>query len=715
MRRTTLTLLGALLCAAPARAADPWHLAGWEARAAVEITAPAKEPGVDTAGVKVLCQGRGKPDGSDYRVVDAAGKPVPFLLAYHDPARYSLISFRAADPKGRYFVYFGNPKAERAKEMVVDDPKPGSGPPKGDWVPKQGFVLQTMQRPEGDNPRTPEDMAKLIAGSKEKYGARYQRQVSEGYNVFGPSDYYVSVYRGWITVPQAGKYQFCTVSNEASFSFLDGKELVHWPGRHTTERGARGEVNATVELAAGLHYLEYYHEEVTLDQMAFLGWRHPLDAPQFSPVPESVYTAAHAATVARYEDTKNNPLPAFEPAITDSVWPVERHEGQYTRARFRAGPVPAPPAGTTYRWDFGDGQSATGPEAEHVYLTLGTFNVTLTAQGPAGTQTVRWPLLVFEIEHVTDQFKEGRPKEYAQTARGYDRAKLDAAALKELTHLFAEADEPAEALAVGKAYVERFPGAKPLEAARVRRLMADCAIRLGQGSLDEAVKNYQAALTDEVPAEEKLDTLARLVRLVGLERGEPAKAVAVVARIEETYQKAKKDRKETEEVRAAYRRAVVAAGDVLLFRGKRDEARGFYAAAEKLGPPIPPQVRAARVGAYPNALREYVAAGNFGAALDLVDRWDETFPADKLGGQSAFWRGKVLLLRDRPRDAERYLGLALRLAPGAADFETEARWLLAQALERQGRRDDSRRELARLVKTGIDDEYTRQAKKKLLP
>src|SRR5262249_30173171 len=163
---------------------------------------------------------------------------------------------------------------------------PGSGPPKGEWVPRYGFVLQTMQRPEGDNPRTPDEMAKLIAGSKEKYGARYQRQVAEGYNVFGPSDYYISVYRGWVNIPQAGKYPFCTASNEASFSFLDGKELVHWPGRHTAERGARGEVNATVELTAGLHYLEYYHEEVTLDQMAFLGWRHPPDAPQFSPVPE---------------------------------------------------------------------------------------------------------------------------------------------------------------------------------------------------------------------------------------------------------------------------------------------------------------------------------------------------------------------------------------------------------------------------------------------
>ena len=148
-RRIALApLASALLFAAPARAADPWHLAGWEARAVVEVTAPAKEPGVDTAGVKVLCQGRGKPDGSDYRVVDAAGRPVPFLLASHDPARYSLLSFRAADPKGRYFVYFGNPRANRAPEQVVDDPAPGAGPPKGAWVPRHGLVLQTIERPE---------------------------------------------------------------------------------------------------------------------------------------------------------------------------------------------------------------------------------------------------------------------------------------------------------------------------------------------------------------------------------------------------------------------------------------------------------------------------------------------------------------------------------------------------------------------------------------
>ena len=68
----------------------------------------------------------------------------------------------------------------------------------------------------------------------------------------------------------------------------------------TVDRGIRGEKNALVELTAGLHYIEYYHEEVTLDQMAYLGWRPSEDKGQFFPIPETVYTAPHAGAVARY-------------------------------------------------------------------------------------------------------------------------------------------------------------------------------------------------------------------------------------------------------------------------------------------------------------------------------------------------------------------------------------------------------------------------------
>ena len=127
MRRLLVSLVTITLLSTPARAADPWRLAGWNARAVVEIGKASAEPGCDVCGVKVLCQGRAKADGSDYRVVDGAGKALPFQLCFHDANRYSLISFKCDNAKGKYFIYFDNPKATRAAEQVADNPAPGSG------------------------------------------------------------------------------------------------------------------------------------------------------------------------------------------------------------------------------------------------------------------------------------------------------------------------------------------------------------------------------------------------------------------------------------------------------------------------------------------------------------------------------------------------------------------------------------------------------------
>src|SRR5439155_24333138 len=106
-----------------------------------------------------------------------------------------------------------------------------------------------------------------------------------------------------------------------------------------------------------------------------------------------------------------------------------------------------------------------------------------------------------------------------------------------------------------------------------------------------------------------------LIRLVGVEREQPEKAAPIFARAEEAYQSAKGDADQREEARKAFRRALIAMGDVRLWQGKLDEGREVYARAEKLGDFIPPPVRAARLGAYPDSLQEYVDSGNTGAAL----------------------------------------------------------------------------------------------------
>ena len=447
-----LTLLVLLTCGtAPARAAEPWHLPEWSIRAVVEIPSPSTESGVDTAGVKILCQGRGKADGSDYRVLDGGGHSLPFQLMFHDAERYSLISFRAIDPRQKYFIYFGNPRAERAAEEIVVDPSPGAGPPTGKWVPHFGLVYATIERPTGPNPKTVVELKALLERSKSKHGARYQRRIADGFNPFGSSDYYMSIYRGWIRISHPGAYQFCTISNEASFSFLDGKELVHWPGRHTVERGIHGEKNARVELTAGLHYIEYYHEEVTLEQMAYLGWRPSGDKGPFSAIPEEIYTAPNTAIVTRYED-KTGPLPTFEPSIIDTIWPKNRL-GQYTRCRFRIGADPTP--GVVYDWSFGDGLTAQGPEVEHVFTCLGRFDIQLRIGQARGDPAAKWPLDVYEMQHVTDEITEGRLSDYALIAKNYDRGKLALPSLKELSHLQAEKGECAEAVVSARAFLGR--------------------------------------------------------------------------------------------------------------------------------------------------------------------------------------------------------------------------------------------------------------------
>ena len=131
--RDCLPLLILPLFASPAFAADPWRLPDWSARAVVEIPTPSTEQGVDAAGVKVLGQGHAKPDGSDYRVLDADGKPVPFQLDFHDADHYSLLTFKVENPKQRFYVYFGNPKAARAPSR-----RPTSRPPAAALPPAVG-------------------------------------------------------------------------------------------------------------------------------------------------------------------------------------------------------------------------------------------------------------------------------------------------------------------------------------------------------------------------------------------------------------------------------------------------------------------------------------------------------------------------------------------------------------------------------------------------
>ena len=137
-----------LLLAGSLTAADPWHLAGWNARAVVEVAKPA----ADRAAIALRRQGP-VPRAAASPTAPTSASSTPPASAFRfsspsttPPATRSSRS-RAYDPKAKYFVYFDNPNRPRGRRAGRRRDKPGAGPPKGAWVPKFGLVYQTRVRP----------------------------------------------------------------------------------------------------------------------------------------------------------------------------------------------------------------------------------------------------------------------------------------------------------------------------------------------------------------------------------------------------------------------------------------------------------------------------------------------------------------------------------------------------------------------------------------
>jgi TolA-binding protein len=92
-------------------------------------------------------------------------------------------------------------------------------------------------------------------------------------NPYGPDDDFSSWYVGCILLAKPESIYFATVSDEGSEFTIDGKTVVSWPGTHTREGGEKGQHGASVQLAAGLHRIDYFQFEARGKQEAQLTWR----------------------------------------------------------------------------------------------------------------------------------------------------------------------------------------------------------------------------------------------------------------------------------------------------------------------------------------------------------------------------------------------------------------------------------------------------------
>ena len=726
MKRACFLLLSGLAATATA-AATPWHFEGWGRRAVVRVDASGSQ-GTDVAAVHIHHAGLAGVGGDDYRIVDASGQPVPYEITYHHAGRDTLISFRCAQTPGVFAVYYGKPGAQvdpmRARRGPPGSGAPAAGPAAAGWIPRAGLVLTTLRRPRADNPADLAAMLRLIEASSGLDGAAYRKNICDGLNPFGDSDFYISIYRGWIRLPKGGRYAFCTASNEASFSLLDGRELVYWPGRHTEDRGRRGEQHRDHEFDAGLHYVEYLHEEVQLYQVAFLGY-FPPDGNRvegkrhFVGLPDELFPQPHRAVVLRYEGPGGTRAVGLRPELADSLWPRERSSGQYTRYRFAAagGSDVFDAAGWSLQWEFGDGVTAAGLAVEHVYLRNGDFRVTLTATSPGGAATtLTWPLTVFPIEHLEGPFSEGPAGEYVEIVGRYDLDRLVTSSLAECVQFEAEFGDAARARRACGLVLGRGDASVSQKAAAHLQAAGDAggADTLWRGGppavpVAEAAAQLESACALEPDPARSLAATARLIRHRGIAELDGTQAG-------ELFEDAKRlARKQgvSGRVKWTLRETAVALGDVHLFGLRAAEAAEMYLLAEALAETVVPQpVRAAKTGSYPERITQHMDAERFEDARAELDAWRYELPSDQAGGIPVYLRGRLAQAEGRHADAAHLLQLAVQLAEGA-EFEAEARWMLAEAHRETGDVEARTAALRALVETGLAGRWLERAREAL--
>jgi tetratricopeptide (TPR) repeat protein len=625
-----LALGGATASAAPA----PWWNDAWGARhrLTVPIGLPAE---VDAVQVDMTTFGRLRGDAGDLRVVTRAGKLCPHRLLAVGPGDRVRFLFRPVPGERVYLAYFGHPRADPPAEVLQH---------------RAGLVLEVRDLPAGPF-QWGWQVVSLLDRAATVRGRLLRPKVFDGANVVGPSARFIARYRGHFEVAEGGTYRFCTASSDASVVRIDGTVVTAWGGAHHAHAGRRGRFGGPIQLAAGVHELEYYWVNASAHPaMAVLGWQRPRDRTPWL-MPATAFLQPWPAHVGPIELLRGE-------APADFTWRPLHHverEGQYAVALLFRQATGLSAGDRQYRWSFGDGTVARGRAVRKVFFGTGPRRVRLQVTDRG---TVRDGTLTVDVRPLWTQIRPPRGKGLAEYRQAFAHLDADAAAPRELAAAIMLADDlgRTERLApLWDALVQRprarsepfFAGIAAFAGARfqmppfssTRRAEAALWLGIGAAGGDAAFVRLTLRLTD----------------LLVNARGKPDAATAALEALA-GLPLAPRER----------RGATILRGDIAAERGAFDRAAQLY---EEAGATVRAWDRQAEIrrAAVLFSAEDYLRRKEYVEAVRILDEWLFVQPGERLRtrcllalgrahcGGGARDRGVVLFER------------ALRLEPSGPD------------------------------------------------
>ena len=592
-----------LLFLFPTAVRATWFDPSWKYRRPIAVDWDAdKGHDGDLATAEFYTAGHGLADGSDLRVATDEGRLIPFHVLMAGPADRRTIAFSLFHHVSRYYVYFGNDKAPAVRPDLQQIK----------W--KDGLLLESRELPRAAQFQSFETIESAFEKSPAVLGSELIASPFFGINPFGPQDRYVSKVMGQLNAPVDGDYTIALAANDSAGLWIDGKRLLFTSGGRANARD-----NTKLTLTRGPHEFVLYHVNAGGNGWFTVAWIPPR-ANAYAVISREVFGSAATGTAEPLEEIGKEIVADFTIHYAGECFTADHYSHRYQFAAVAALKNPR----MQLNWDFGDGQTAAGPAAEHVFMTSGAYPITLTVRIGANSESQTTRLEVSrDWEHIAAPPTDEPPKHSAIVA-AYDLQKMPAGWLPWVVLLHQRANR-LDAMLAAAGRLSESPSHSDVP-------LALLALSETSQTLDDADRPADmAAVLEKAPAKSDLQPQIsrQLARLLMWRTGDFPHAVAVL----EPFA-AKGD----EEIHRSYGQALVLAGHA--DAGKKVlEALPIKGDAAK---------RAAISGAQARTIEFYITQKEPEAGERAWDRWQELYPADFLEGYSVLLQTRLMELAHAP-------------------------------------------------------------------
>ncbi|NOX97078.1 MAG: tetratricopeptide repeat protein, partial [Nitrospirae bacterium] len=658
-----------------------WWNRQWKCRRIIEV----REPPAQNYPVAVFSFANGgylAKGSGDLVVIDRRGQKVPFRIIWNEPKGTTILIFPAKRKGERFFLYYNNPAISRTDSLS--------------WQPQVSLTLETREDP-GGKADSWTDMKRLLGKSRKVYGKGFVNKIWQGLNPYGPNDNYLSIYQGFLNIKEGGTYRIATVSDEASFLFIDGKRVAEWPGRHKIWGGMRGEHSGTVELRPGLHSIAYYHREEKGAQFMIAAWKRPGED-KLEIIPTSAYLHPARAGEISYQKLSRSLVAYFRVAQDNEII---KDGLQYTKVSFRDRSYGLKDRKGSYLWDFGDGTTSRARFPSHIYIGIKNYPVTLTVTAGKERDSFQFLVRIKEsLDNLTVESKDSLSS-YAQIINTYPLGELDKESLLSYINLLESSADKRYLIPLCESYLKKYGRYDRKLANRITWLLAE---------------SYE--LSDPRKA---IAVYAGIVKKGGksnlILKAKWARADLYLYKTKD-YDEALKIYKSilssSSSRQDKARLARVRVGDVYRKKGEYRKAKEIYAQVEKrtirdMG------VKEALIkqGTYFQMIETYLKEDRLEVALKKLKEWEMNFPLAKLSGELPLLYSKYFSRKgDYVRALDELKGL-MELNPHTT-LRPEAELLMAQVYFHLGKKGEAKELYRKIRKEYPGTPVSRSARKAYL-